>query len=83
MIFPGIFPHKMNNTTKNNCSLQSNCELKALLNYTMNSSKRTQKDGDLNASLNLQLAKAADLSVFLLYSEGWEVATLVKGGKNQ
>ena len=83
MIFPGISPHKMDNTTINNCSLQSNCELIALPHYTMNSSKRTQKDGDLNASLNLQLAKAADLSVFLLYSEGWEVATLVKGGKNQ
>ena len=83
MIFPGIFPHKMNNTTKNNCSLQSNCELTALLNYTMNSSKRTQKDGDLNASLNLRLAQAADLSVFFLYSEGWEVATIVPGGKRR
>ena len=83
MIFPGIFPHKMDNTTKNNCSLQSNSELIALPHYTMNSVKRTQKDGDLNASLNLRLAKAADLSVFFLYSEGWEVATIIQGGKRR
>tara|TARA_Y100000590_G_scaffold101482_1_gene115217 strand:- start:273 stop:524 length:252 start_codon:yes stop_codon:yes gene_type:complete len=83
LIFPGFFPHKMSITTKNNCSLQSNYELKVLPHYIMNSVKRTQKDGDLNVSLNLRLAKAADLSVFFLYSEGWEVATIIKGGKRR
>ena len=80
---PGISPHEMDITTKINCSLQFNSELTALLNYTMNSVKRTQMGGDLNASLNLQLAKAADLSVFFLYSEGWEVATIIQGGKRR
>ena len=83
MIFPGISPNNLDNTTKNNCSLQSNSELIQLPSYTMNSSKRTQKDGDLNASLNLRLASAADLSVFFLHSEGWEVATIIKGGKRK
>tara|TARA_B100000482_G_C12411763_1_gene221419 strand:- start:308 stop:460 length:153 start_codon:yes stop_codon:yes gene_type:complete len=47
----------------------------------MISTIRTQKDGDLSASLNLRLAIAADLSVFFLQSEGIEVATIIKGGK--
>jgi len=38
--------------------------------------------GDLTASLNLRLARAAEFSVFFLHSEGLEVATIVKGGKN-
>ena len=49
----------------------------------MNSTIRTLKDGDLNASLNLRLAIAADLSVFLLQSEGIEVATIIKGGSKK
>ena len=48
--------------------------------YFMNVNSSSRKDGDLNASLNLRLASAADLSVFFLYSEGLEVATIVKGG---
>jgi len=46
----------------------------------MNVNSLSRKDGDLNASLNLRLASTADLSVFFLYSEGLEVATIVKGG---
>lgn len=46
----------------------------------MNSRIRTQKDGDLTASLNLRLASAAELSVFLLRSDGLEVATIISGG---
>tara|TARA_B100000029_G_C16902914_1_gene714796 strand:+ start:348 stop:512 length:165 start_codon:yes stop_codon:yes gene_type:complete len=45
----------------------------------MNENSLSRKDGDLNASLNLQLASAADLSVFFLYSEGLEVATIIRG----
>tara|TARA_Y100000817_G_scaffold183774_1_gene143620 strand:- start:830 stop:979 length:150 start_codon:yes stop_codon:yes gene_type:complete len=45
----------------------------------MESHPLSRKDGDLNASLNLRLARTADLSVFFLYSEGLEVATIVKG----
>ena len=48
--------------------------------YFMNVNSLSRKDGDLNASLNLRLASTADLSVFFLYSEGLEVATIVKGG---
>ena len=40
-----------------------------------------QMDGDLTASLNLRLARAAEFSVFFLHSEGLEVATIVKGGR--
>ena len=46
----------------------------------MNENSLSRKDGDLNASLNLRLARTADLSVFFLYSEGLEVATIVKRG---
>jgi len=41
-----------------------------------------QMGGDLTASLNLRLARAAEFSVFFLHSEGLEVATIIKGGKN-
>ena len=40
-----------------------------------------QMGGDLTASLNLRLARAAEFSVFFLHSEGLEVATIVKGGR--
>jgi hypothetical protein len=39
--------------------------------------------GDLTASLNLRLARAAEFSVFFLHSEGLEVATIIKGGTKQ
>ena len=39
-----------------------------------------QMGGDLTASLNLRLARAAEISVLFLHSEGLEVATIVKGG---
>ena len=38
-----------------------------------------QKDGDLNAVSNIQLARTAEFSVFLLYSEGLEIATILGG----
>ena len=45
----------------------------------MNSSKRTQKDGDLTAVSDLELARTAEFSVFFLYNEGIEVATILGG----
>ena len=49
---------------------------------TMNHINSKPMGGDLTASLNLRLARAAEFSVFFLHSEGLEVATIVKGGKN-
>jgi len=49
----------------------------------MNSSKRTQMGGDLSAVSDVQLACTAEFSVFLLYREGLEIATIVKGGNKQ
>ena len=49
----------------------------------MNSSKRTQMGGDLSAVSDVQLARTAEFSVFLLYNERLEIATIVKGGNKQ
>ena len=49
----------------------------------MNSKIRTQMGGDLSAVSDVQLARTAEFSVFLLYSEGLEIATIVKGGNKQ
>ncbi len=49
--------------------------------YGMKQNISKQMGGDLTASLNLRLARAAEFSVFFLHSEGLEVATIVKGGK--
>ena len=49
----------------------------------MNSKVRTQMGGDLSAVSDVQLARTAEFSVFLLYSEGLEIATIVKGGKKR
>ena len=49
----------------------------------MNSKFRTQMGGDLSAVSDVQLARTAEFSVFLLYSEGLEIATIVKGGKKR
>ena len=48
---------------------------------TMNYINSKPMGGDLTASLNLRLARAAELSVFFLYHEGFEAATIVKGGR--
>ena len=40
-----------------------------------------RKGGDLNTVSDFQLARTAEISVFFLYSEGLEVATIIKGGK--
>ena len=48
---------------------------------TMNHINSKPMGGDLTASLNLRLARAAEFSVFFLHSEGLEVATIVKGGR--
>ena len=40
-----------------------------------------RKGGDLNTVSGLQLARTAELSVFLLYNEGLEVSPIIKGGK--
>ncbi len=51
--------------------------------YNMKQNISKQMGGDLTASLNLRLARAAELSVFFLHSEGLEVATIIKGGTKQ
>ena len=66
-------------TTKNNCSLQLNSQVLRNAILIMNSSKRTQKDGDLNAVSDIELARTAEFSVFFLYNEGIEVATILGG----
>ena len=48
---------------------------------TMNHINSKPMGGDLTASLNLRLAHAAEFSVFFLQREGYEVATIVKGGR--
>ena len=48
---------------------------------TMNHINSKPMGGDLTASLNLRLARAAEFSVFFLHSEGLEVATIIKGGR--
>jgi len=50
-------------------------------NYSMKQNISKQMGGDLTASLNLRLARAAEFSVFFLHSEGLEVATIIKGGR--
>ena len=42
-----------------------------------------RKGGDLNTVSDFQLARTAEFSVFLLYREGLEIATIVKGGNKQ
>jgi len=49
--------------------------------YGMKQNISKQMGGDLTASLNLRLARAAEFSVFFLRSERLEVATIVKGGR--
>ena len=72
-----------NGSTKNYCRLHSNFQVLGYSMKDMNSSKRTQMGGDLSAVSDVQLARAADFSVFLLYSEGLEIATIVKGGETK
>ena len=51
--------------------------------YSMKQNISKPMGGDLTASLNLRLARAAEFSVFFLHSEGLEVATIIKGGSKK
>ena len=72
-----------NGSTKNYCRLHSNFQVLDYSMKDMNSSKRTQMGGDLSAVSDVQLARTAEFSVFLLYNERLEIATIVKGGNKQ
>ena len=53
-------------------------------NYSsMNNTTKTQLGGDLNAVSDLLLGRTAEISVFFLYNEGMEVATILKGEKKK
>ena len=47
----------------------------------MNNTTKKQLDGDLNAVSDFLLGRTAEISVFFLYNEKMEVATILKGGK--
>ena len=47
----------------------------------MNNINKTQLGGDLSAVSDLLLGRTAEISVFFLYNEKMEVATILKGGK--
>ena len=47
----------------------------------MNNTTKTQLGGDLSAVSDLLLGRTAEISVFFLYNEKMEVATILKGGK--
>ena len=51
--------------------------------YGMNNTTKTQLGGDLSAVSDLLLGRTAEISVFFLYTEGKEVATILKGGKKK
>ena len=50
-------------------------------NTSMKNTTKTQLGGDLNAVSDLLLGRTAEISVFFLYNEAKEVATILKGGK--
>jgi len=47
----------------------------------MNNTTKNQLGGDLNAVSDFLLGRTAEVSVFFLYNEKMEVATILKGGK--
>ena len=49
----------------------------------MNNTTKKQLDGDLNAVSDFLLGRTAEISVFFLYNEGIEVATILKGGEKK
>ena len=51
--------------------------------YIMNNTTKTQLGGDLSAVSDLLLGRTAEISVFFLYNEGIEVATILKGGEKK
>ena len=50
---------------------------------SMNNTNKTQLGGDLSAVSDLLLGRTAEISVFFLYTEGKEVATILKGGEKK
>ena len=52
-------------------------------NSGMNNTTKTQLGGDLSAVSDLLLGRTAEISVFFLYTEGKEVATILKGGEKK
>ena len=51
--------------------------------HSMNNTTKTQLGGDLSAVSDLLLGRTAEISVFFLYTEGKEIATILKGGEKK
>jgi hypothetical protein len=52
-------------------------------NSSMKKTTKTQLGGDLNAVSDFLLGRTAEISVFFLYNEKREVATILKGGEKK